>query len=84
MNLSKDIFKLSPNERVTKILKESQKLTLEEYKALERQQPKNLKKEIKDLESQLEQEKRQISELLNSRSWKLTKPLRFISKKIHR
>lgn len=81
-NLNKKIFKLNSKERLKEILKKVHNLSNEETENLLNDENIFLADKIIELEKQLKLEQLKYNQILQSKSWKITKPLRWILTKI--
>lgn len=73
--LRKNIFKITAEERITEILKNVHNLSNEEILHIK---SKSLDNEIRRLKQQLTIEQEKNAQILGSKSWKITKPLRWL------
>ncbi len=81
--IQKDIFQLNNYDRLIEIISKTKEMSKSEIEKILKD-THYLPDENMHLRNLLAEEKKTMNEILNSKSWKITSPLRKISKRLHR
>ncbi len=77
-HLDKNIFNISPKNRLVEIISKSKNISIEEANEILKNEP-SLLEENEKLKASLQGIQSEYAKVINSKSWKVTKPLRWVT-----